>query len=320
MSEIERSGIAECDEEISSAITIHGRALDKDAADDAPVWQIWLRVKTGVMPNLSRRIWATKDGKQNDDIVHKWSDRNPLSILFPTVPFIDTLATRFNGDDGEMRVEHDDSLNRERTDPITLSAWITPVDVIGSQTILNKESNDAALRGYGFLMNTSRLRFICRNDNATANRLIVETGANKIIAGVRSHALVTYDGTSTVAGVKLYINGIVQTNVVVTDALAGTIQNTEKLRIGRRSLGDSAFDGLINEVAMFNRVLTLPEIGAVYSLGKPQDLLLHAAEPNIISYWRMGDNGIFPIITDMKGSNHGTLINLSEDDIVPGVA
>ena len=126
--------------------------------------------------------------------------------------------------------------------------------------------------------------------------------------------IITTDLTDPV--IQIWIDAA---NVIVTDALTATIQNTERLRVGRRSLGDNALDGRVDEVVMFNKALNLIEITEIYNSGKPKDLLTHSASANIISYWRMGDAGTFPTIPDFKGSNHGTLINLTADDIVEDI-
>jgi len=293
--------------DVVGVITYVGTCIGADNDTSKAIWLIKRVVKIGTNFTIE---WASE---RYDQI---WDDR---ATLFSVLPFINAFSILFDGVDEELRVEDDASLNFERTDPFTLSAWVKPTDLIGSQTIVNKESNDTALKGYGFLLNTSRLRFIARNDNVTSNRLIVETGTGIVTAGEYAHVLVTYDGSSTPAGVKLYVDAVVKTNVIVTDALTASIQNTEKLRIGRRSLGDSAYDGNIDEVTIWDKVLTPTEIGELYNVGIPNDAALHSATANLISYWKMGDGAAFPIIPDDKGSNDGTMINGESGDIVQDI-
>lgn len=308
-----RMGFLECIEELSPVITIVGRAINLNAAMNDPVWQIWMIIKLGILTQI---IWAEKNGKKSSDFIYTWDER---ADLFPPLPYTNIFAVNFNGTDGEMLVEHHSSLDFERTDPMTISAWVNADDLLGSQTIVDKEANDATLRGYALLLNESRLRFIVRSNNLTTNRLTVETPTGQFINGKYYHVLVTYDGSSSPSGVKFYINAVLKTNEIITDTLTETIKNIERLRIGRRSLGDAAFDGKIDEVSIFDKVLSLLEVGEIYNAGDPNNLLEHSAIANLVSYWGMGDSRLFPIVPDRKGTNHGTLINLIEDDVVQEV-
>lgn len=72
---------------------------------------------------------------------------------------------------------------------------------------------------------------------------------------------------------------------------------------------DSPWNGLIDEVAMWDRALTPTEVGTVYSGGTPGDL---STISDLTNWWRMGDinGGSGTTITDQgsEGAN-GTLIN-----------
>ena len=75
------------------------------------------------------------------------------------------------------------------------------------------------------------------------------------------HVVVTYDGSSKAAGVKIYVNGQLQENVVERDTLDGSIANATPFRIGSRS-DAIKFKGEIDELAIYRRALTPGEVRA----------------------------------------------------------
>jgi len=78
--------------------------------------------------------------------------------------------------------------------------------------------------------------------------------------------------------------------------------------VGIRNGSDRAFDGLIDEVAIWSTPLSASATAALYNSGVPSDLT--DLSPN--GWWRMGDNdsGTGTTITDQgSGSNDGTLEN-----------
>lgn len=78
--------------------------------------------------------------------------------------------------------------------------------------------------------------------------------------------------------------------------------------VGIRNGSDRAFDGLIDEVAIWSTPLSASDTIALYNSGAPTDL--SSLSPN--GWWRMGDNdgGTGSTVTDQgSGSNDGTLTN-----------
>ena len=119
------------------------------------------------------------------------------------------------------------------------------------------------------------------------------------------HIAFVHDGTD----VTLYLNGSSQG----TKTGANTANNTFKgnnLVIGRyNSLpGTYNWNGLIDEVSLFDSALSASDITAMYNSGTPNDI----SPLNPVGWWRNGDNnsGSGTTITDQgSGGNDGTLIN-----------
>jgi len=81
------------------------------------------------------------------------------------------------------------------------------------------------------------------------------------------HFALTYDGSGSYTGIKIYINGVSQT--LIRDAattISETIINDEPVRIGDFH-GWSYFNGELDEYAVYNRALSAGEVAAHFSRG-----------------------------------------------------
>lgn len=87
---------------------------------------------------------------------------------------------------------------------------------------------------------------------------------------VWQHFAVTYDGSSTIEGLKLYKNGILKATDNFNNGYIKMNQNTDSLIIGKRSYGTttSFYNGRQDELYIWkNRILTPNEILDAFNLG-----------------------------------------------------
>ncbi len=87
------------------------------------------------------------------------------------------------------------------------------------------------------------------------------------------HVAMTYDGSGKASGLKLSVNGIPATIDVVRDALGDSIATSAPLRVGSKAIG-KPFNGQIDDLRLYNRVLTAAEI---------ETLAIHDASRAIVS-------------------------------------
>ena len=105
---------------------------------------------------------------------------------------------------------------------------------------------------------------------------------------------------------KIYLNGTLE-NTVDVSSLAVAYSSYGSTTLGGKP-GVSHFDGLIDEFAIFNSVLSASDVTSIYNSGTPADLSSYSP----VGWWRMGDNdsGTGTTITDQgSGGNDGTLTN-----------
>lgn len=82
-------------------------------------------------------------------------------------------------------------------------------------------------------------------------------------ANTWTHLTITYDGSGKAAGLKLYINGgLAKTNIKI-DNLKGEITNDVPFSIGRRGPSSTQFNGLIDDVRIYERELSDAEVASL---------------------------------------------------------
>ena len=81
---------------------------------------------------------------------------------------------------------------------------------------------------------------------------------------------VTYDGSSSASGVKMYANGISQTITVAQNTLSGTVTNVNKLCLGNLTAhsAEAPLTGYLDQVRIFTRVLSSNEVFSLYNAEK----------------------------------------------------
>jgi hypothetical protein len=195
----------------------------------------------------------------------------------------------FNGSSDYVNVSHSTSLNFERTDSFTLSAWVKTSST-EFQGIISKMENSSPYRGYDLSIHNNHLVFDIIGTWETS--AIQKYSRTDITDGRWHHVAATYDGSSSADGINLYIDGYPDENPgVYVDNLTTTIQQTTNLRIGSRT-GGGYFDGIIDEARVYNTELSKSAIYNEY-------------QESLVSYWKL-DETSGSTATDFIGTNDGT--------------
>ncbi len=92
------------------------------------------------------------------------------------------------------------------------------------------------------------------------------------------HVMVTYDGSSRAGGFRIYLDGQNVPLKADRDALKNTTRNTLPLRIGRRENGSEFNGGSVQDVRLYQRVLSAIEAKALAQSAQLRNLLAKAAK------------------------------------------
>src|SRR5262249_14584711 len=161
-------------------------------------------------------------------------------------------ALVFNGS-SLMTVPSAASLNL--TTAMTLEAWVYPTGALTDwRAVLMKEQpNEFTYVLYAGSNKNQPTVLFNVSTNASGERDLA--GPSALPLNTWSHLAGTYDGST----LRLYVNGA----QVASKAYTGTIAtSTGPLRIGGNSIWNEYFTGRIDEVRIYNRVLTATEIQA----------------------------------------------------------
>src|SRR5205085_10667498 len=80
------------------------------------------------------------------------------------------------------------------------------------------------------------------------------------------HAMMTYDGSRTADGIKIYVDGRSQELTVYLDDVNQSFQTREPMRIGGGGGAGNRFRGQIDDVRVYDAVLS-PKQGAIVANG-----------------------------------------------------
>ena len=211
------------------------------------------------------KIATDLSGHNNDATVNgaSWADG------------ISGKALRFDGIDDFVDVGNLDVSGSE----LTITFWAKADSFIGRRSdnrLISKSTGEAADDHYWMVStykdandnaSQTRLRFRLKtgtnSQRSGTTTLIVDSSLGTIDAGAWFHAAVTYDGST----MKIYQNGVEVASTAKTGNIG--VDPAVGVNIGRNPDGDKPWDGLIDEVMIYNRALLGDEIQSI--AGVPQN-------------------------------------------------
>jgi hypothetical protein len=138
-------------------------------------------------------------------------------------------------------------------DKFSLAAWVYPTGTQGG-TILSRMTDAEHADGYSVVLEDGSLQ-VNLVKRWLDDALRVET-EEPLTHDAWQHVAVTYDGSRGAGGVQVYVDGRPQKLVVALDLLNQTFATKEPFRIGGGNGPDGRFHGLIDEVRVYDRVLS----------------------------------------------------------------
>ncbi|MFN8220044.1 MAG: DUF1553 domain-containing protein [Fimbriimonadales bacterium] len=149
----------------------------------------------------------------------------------------------------------------ERDQAFSFGGWIKPNMLSG--TPFSRMDSNSAYRGWEVSLNDGRVQaHIISNWPTNAMKII-----SKAMVPNRewTHVFVTYDGSSKVAGFKMFLNGKPVETTTEVDALSGSIRTGVSTKIGRRT-NSEFFNGAVDDFTIYSRALQPVEIAGLASI------------------------------------------------------
>ncbi len=155
--------------------------------------------------------------------------------------------------DGQRDVAAGDVANFGFFDKFSLSAWIRPHDGLGG-TILSRMTDLPHGDGWCVVLEQGKLQ-VHLTKRWLDDACRVET-VEAIAAKGWQQVTVTYDGSRDSAGIQIYVDGRPQRTISLLNELNQSFDNIGLLRIGGGNGPAGRFHGLIDDVRIFDRVVS----------------------------------------------------------------
>ena len=214
-------------------------------------WAVWtesLNVNLVACYKLDGLSGDVVDSQSNHDGTNVGATRGATGIL--------NFSFDFENDDSD-RVNLTDISNFSSIDKFGLSVWVNP-EVLQSTDVVIAQATSGQTDAM-FLLRldvTGKIDFILWNQAGGLRQLNNVKGIAK--AGEWTHIVVTYDGTRA----WLFVNDSLST----TGTLTGNVRNSpQNITLGSFNNLGNFYDGLIDEVFIWNRNITGSEITDLYN-------------------------------------------------------
>jgi hypothetical protein len=164
-------------------------------------------------------------------------------------------ALTFNGVNSWVTVA--DANDLDLTTGMTLEAWVFPTAAATATTwrnvLIKERSGGEVYNLYADIDTHVPVAYVVRS--ASPGTPVDVSGTAQISLNTWTHLAATYDN----ATLRLYVNGTLVRSSAVSGAL---LTSTGALRIGGNSVWGEFFQGIIDEVRVYNHALTQAEIQA----------------------------------------------------------
>lgn len=177
--------------------------------------------------------------------------------------------------------------NFKRSQPFSISLWMKTPNVKERAVVFHRSRawTDAGSRGYQLLIEDGKLSASLIHfwpGNATRVRT-----QELLPVNIWQHVVVTYDGSSQAAGLRIYLNGTEAACEVVRDNLTRQITGGggDHITIGERFRDRGFTNGAVDEFRVFDRELTSLEVAQLSQLSKNQELITEFDEQELQAYF-----------------------------------
>lgn len=241
----------------------------------------------GLFNTQGTRYWTSPDPVYRGSVFEREPGTCPFTgkDLVPAAPEnpLAETALQFNGTAGFVDLGVAEKLKFQGR-AYTVEAWVKPAAAGG--TVVSRWAGSG--QG-GFQLKISNAgRVILEHSTGTAL-----TSVQAIPAGTYAHIAASFNGSVA----TLHINGILS----ISAALGYTADGTASLRIGSAQSGGSVFNGVIDEVRIWNRARTQKE------LAEERGYRLVGNEPGLIAYYRLDEGSGTRVYDQSDSAVHGTL-------------
>ncbi len=172
-------------------------------------------------------------------------------------------------------LEFADAGDFDKNQPFTASAWVKTARRGNVGAIAARMENPPGHRGWDFWMEQDKVGM--HIINRWPDDALKVTTKQPLQPNQWYHVLVSYDGSSKAAGVRVFLNGVLQPVDVFTDQLRSTIRTKVPLKIGQRHSAERLRDVAVQDLRIYGRALSPAEAVQLAQTPRAQELLALSA-------------------------------------------
>lgn len=184
----------------------------------------------------------------------------PVPAIVP--PVITCYSLAFDGVNEYVDCTNNAVFNQDFNTPFSSSAWIKADSFVGVDLIISKFN--LSPKGWQLRIDNQKIGLLLKESSGTPNQILA-IGSTVLNTGQWYHISTTYDGSNTLGGVNLYVNGNPETVTGSGGGVAGTFQNSDPLQFGGQ-IGAN-FNGNIASARMWSTELTSVQVAAEFNGG-----------------------------------------------------
>lgn len=155
------------------------------------------------------------------------------------------------------------------TTPFSLSAW-EDTNSSGNQTVMGTLNTSSNFQGWEMLLGLSGsayfINFDLISNNGSGNLIDVRTTAT-YSPNALHYVVITYDGSQSATGVKIYIDGTAVATTTLNNGLTATAVSGQALVFGSRYGGSLKLSGPMGYAEIYNCALTSTQVSTYNAAG-----------------------------------------------------
>lgn len=157
----------------------------------------------------------------------------------------------------------------ERTQAFSVSMWGYMGSTTSNRVLFGRAAGSPGFQGWWLRYESTNRSFnVFLASNFAVSNHVWKRAANTAEVNKWVRLQISYDGSSTAAGILIYINGVLATMTTVNDALSASIVAAGiNARMGTITDDTQDFSGNLTDVAVYSDVLTAQEMSDIHFNG-----------------------------------------------------
>jgi hypothetical protein len=159
----------------------------------------------------------------------------------------------------------------DKAQKYSVSAWVKFLRGGRNGAIIARMDNAAKHRGWDLWIQGDRIG--SHLISAWPEDALKVVARAPLTSNQWTHVVMTYDGSATAAGIRIYYNGVLQPTDVEADKLRNTTRTTVPLKIGQRNTSERVDGVAVQDVRLFDRDLNKGEVDRLAKSQRSAEIL-----------------------------------------------